>query len=800
MPGIREQLAQALAGRYAVERELGAGGMATVYLARDLKHDRAVAIKVVRPEIAAAFGAERFLREVAISAHLQHPNILTLIDSGEASGLLYCVMPYIEGETLRARLAREGPLPATDAARILRDVLDALAYAHRQGIVHRDIKPDNIMLAGRHAFVMDFGIAKAATAAAELSGTPHATLTTLGLAIGTPAYMAPEQAAGERTIDGRADLYAVGVVGYELLSGKPPFAGASAQAILAAQITRTPDPLGAAVPDLPAGLGEAIMRCLEKDPAARWQSAEELLARIEEYSTPGGGLSAAPLGSRASAPAGAGRGRLLLAAVILAVGGGLLWIGPGQRYRQARWAREQAIPQLLALSDRGQWDSAYALARRVDSIIPDDSLFKALRPKFARRVNILTDPAGAMVWRKDYAASDSAWVRLGPTPLDSILMALSVSRLRIESPGRRTLELAAGVFNFPQDTIRLPVDSTVPQEMIPIPAAPGDGVPARARARAGPPLGDYLMDRYEVTNSDYKRFVDSGGYRRQEYWEYPFVKDGQPDSLGPRDGGDDRSHRAPGALDLGGRRVSRRPGGVSGRRRQLVRSGGLREVRGQGTANGVSLVSGPRASRWEPGWCPSAIFPARAPAGWARTGESAPSATTTWRATSGSGATTPAGTERFILGGGWNDAPVPVHRRLRPAALRSLTDQRNPPGALPGHRLEPRAWPGAPLQPRHPRLPRRNDRLLTPSSTRIAGCTSTTILRLTPRWSRPWMRATGRANWSAWPRPTAVTGCSSTCTCRSVERGRIRRWCTFPAPARSAITLRRICNGGPSIS
>ena len=528
MPGIREQLAQALTGQYAVERELGAGGMATVYLARDLKHHRAVAIKVVRPEIAAAFGAERFLREVAISAHLQHPNILTLIDSGEAAGLLYCVMPYIEGETLRARLAREGPLPATDAARILRDVLDALAYAHRQGIVHRDIKPDNIMLAGRHAFVMDFGIAKAASAAAELSDTPHATLTTLGLAIGTPAYMAPEQAAGERTIDGRADLYAVGVVGYEMLSGKPPFAGASAQAILAAQITRAPDPLGGAVPDLPAGLGEAIMRCLEKDPAARWQSAEELLVRIEEYSTPGGGLSVPPHGGRASAPAGAGRGRLLLVAVMLAVGGCLLWFGPGRHYRQARWAREQGIPRLLALSDRGQWDSAYALARRVDSMIPGDSLFKALRPKFARRVNILTDPPGAMVWRKDYAASDSAWVRLGPTPLDSILMALSVSRLRIESPGRRTLELAFGVFGFPQDTIRLPVDSTIPREMIPIPASTVTLLLPGLEHEQSLRLGDYLMDRYEVTNRDYKKFVDSGGYRRQEYWEYPFVKDGQP--------------------------------------------------------------------------------------------------------------------------------------------------------------------------------------------------------------------------------------------------------------------------------
>ena len=178
-----DRISQALSGSYTLERELGAGGMATVYLARDLKHGRDVAIKVVRPEIAASLGTERFLREIAISAHLQHPNILTLIDSGEADGLLYCVMPFIKGETLRTRLARDGALPVAEAMRILRDVLDGLAYAHEHGVVHRDIKPDNIMLAGRHAFLMDFGIAKAVTAAAEGFQEPSAPLTTLGLAI-----------------------------------------------------------------------------------------------------------------------------------------------------------------------------------------------------------------------------------------------------------------------------------------------------------------------------------------------------------------------------------------------------------------------------------------------------------------------------------------------------------------------------------------------------------------------------------------------------------------------------------------
>nr|MBA2626505.1 serine/threonine protein kinase [Gemmatimonadales bacterium] len=277
-----ELLATALADRYSIERELGAGGMATVYRAEDLRHGRPVAIKVLRPEVAAAIGADRFLREIRIAAGLQHPHILTLIDSGSVpsgtgSEMLYYVMPLVEGESLRDRLTREGKLAVADAVGILREVLDALAYAHQQGIVHRDIKPDNIMLSGRHALVLDFGVAKAIAA----SPAGQSALTTAGLAIGTPAYMAPEQALAQTDIDGRTDLYAAGIVAYEMLSGHTPFTGTTAQAIIAGHVTRTPPPLASLRADLPAPLASAIMRCLEKDPANRWQSAEELLGRLE---------------------------------------------------------------------------------------------------------------------------------------------------------------------------------------------------------------------------------------------------------------------------------------------------------------------------------------------------------------------------------------------------------------------------------------------------------------------------------------------------------------------------------------
>jgi serine/threonine-protein kinase len=282
MPAIPDErlarVARALADRYRVERELGAGGMATVYLAHDLKHDRQVAIKVLRPELSAALGADRFLREIHVAAQLQHPHILTLIDSGEADGLVYYVMPLVEGESLRARMVRERQLPVADAVRVLRDVADGLGYAHAHGVVHRDVKPENIMLSGRHALVMDFGISKALSAA---SGPQ--TFTTAGVALGTPAYMAPEQVAADPALDHRADLYALGVLGYEMLAGRPPLLGAGPQATLAAQVTQRPDPLTRHRPAVPADLNALVMRCLEKSPAARYQTAGELLEQLERH-------------------------------------------------------------------------------------------------------------------------------------------------------------------------------------------------------------------------------------------------------------------------------------------------------------------------------------------------------------------------------------------------------------------------------------------------------------------------------------------------------------------------------------
>ena len=288
MADVLERLKSALADRYRIDRELGQGGMATVWFAHDLKHDRDVALKVLRPDLAATLGPERFLREIHIAAKLQHPNILAVYDSGEAAGFLYYVMPFVEGLSLRERLSGHGELAVGEAVRILRDVADALAHAHSHGVLHRDIKPENIMLTGRHALVADFGVAKAVVEA-----TGRQVLTTVGVALGTPTYMAPEQAAADPHTDHRADIYAFGVTAYELLAGRPPFTGLTAQAILAAHMTEAPAPVSQARPLLPPPLAQLVMRCLAKKPADRPQSADELLQVLESLATPSGGVTPA---------------------------------------------------------------------------------------------------------------------------------------------------------------------------------------------------------------------------------------------------------------------------------------------------------------------------------------------------------------------------------------------------------------------------------------------------------------------------------------------------------------------------
>ncbi len=281
MPLWLDDLSEELASRYRLDRELGHGGMASVYLAHDLRHHRSVAIKVLRPDAALTLGHERFLREIEIVAPLVHPHIVNLLDSGTAGGTLFYVMPYLSGDSLRARLTHHGEFAVADTLRIMRGVFSALAYAHAQGIVHRDIKPENVLLAGDHAQVADFGIARAVATASNLTGT--------GFAVGTTAYMAPEQAAADPKLDHRADLYSAGLLWYELLAGRHPFAGLSPQQQIVAHFTRDIVPLDDVRPSIPSGLSALVARCLEKRPADRWQQATEVLAELDGLLSPGSG-------------------------------------------------------------------------------------------------------------------------------------------------------------------------------------------------------------------------------------------------------------------------------------------------------------------------------------------------------------------------------------------------------------------------------------------------------------------------------------------------------------------------------
>ncbi len=281
---LQSRLEAAVGDTYRIEKELGGGGMSFVFLAEEVALGRRVVIKVLPPDMSAGVNKERFQREIKLAASLQHPHVVSLLTAGTADGdLLYYVMPYIEGESLRAKLDREVELPVGEALKILREVVDALAYAHRHEVVHRDIKPDNVLLSEGHAVVTDFGVAKAVSAS---SGGPTSGLTSLGVALGTPAYMSPEQAAADPHVDHRADIYSLGTMAYEMLAGRTPFTGNTAQQLLAAHVSQAVEPVTQHRATVPPALADVIMRCLEKKPADRWQTADELRAQLEIVATP----------------------------------------------------------------------------------------------------------------------------------------------------------------------------------------------------------------------------------------------------------------------------------------------------------------------------------------------------------------------------------------------------------------------------------------------------------------------------------------------------------------------------------
>ena len=518
MDDMLDRLQSALADRYTVQREIGSGGMATVYLAEDRKHRRMVALKVFRPELAAVLGAERFLREIEIAAQIEHPHVLTLIDSGEADGLLYYVMPYVKGESLRARLAREGPFSFGEAIRMLRDVADGLAEAHRQGLVHRDVKPDNVLISGRHAVVTDFGVAKAVT-----SATGMQQLTTAGITLGTPAYMAPEQVAADPNVDHRTDIYAFGAMAYELLTGRPPFVETSPQGVLAAHLTTAPEPVVTLRPDTPPALADLVMRCLAKKSEDRWQSADEIVQQLEAMATPSGGLPSMrlvtppPTGWRRLA-----RPRTVVIAVVAAAAITLLAL---ERQRSAAVAELRQRLEPAARS--GRLDDVYATL--AESGVPLSA--RGLRDVallVGATLDLRTDPPGASVTLTRTTAPDRgvAAAALGTTPARRLVVAGSYVAT-VERPGVEplTFTLSAAV----GDTIAVR-RTLVPEEwgatgMVYV--EEGAVVGPVAAESAGQVVPAFLIDRTEVSNEAFGAFVADGGYRNPTYWPDSLWVDGQ---------------------------------------------------------------------------------------------------------------------------------------------------------------------------------------------------------------------------------------------------------------------------------
>ena len=437
MDDIPTRFLEALAGRYIVEKEIGAGGMATVFLARDVKHRRKVAIKVLRPDLAETLGSERFLREIEVAAALSHPHILPLYDSGEAGGFLYYVSPFIKGESLRDRLAKEGSLPVPDAARIFREIVEALGEAHRNGIVHRDVKPANVLLSGGHALVADFGVARAVRESAD-----ERRLTTTGVAIGTPQYMAPEQAAADPATDHRADLFAAGVIAYEMLVGTSPFSALSTAAVFAALMTKSPEPPHGIRHAVPDSLGELVMACLEKDPANRPGSADEVLGRLDSILTPTAGV-----GRSAGGSVGARSGRLITplrvaaVAVVLAAGSLAGWRIREQRALE-RWARAEAIPEVLRLAGEGRRQEAAELAEQAERIVGPDRVLETVWPRISTPFRVVTDPPGAELSYRPYQTPAAEWNSLGTTPYSTERFPVGAYRFRVVLDGYEPLEEA----------------------------------------------------------------------------------------------------------------------------------------------------------------------------------------------------------------------------------------------------------------------------------------------------------------------------------------------------------------------
>jgi serine/threonine protein kinase/predicted esterase len=510
VPDLLEHLRAALSDRYTIEREIGRGGMATVYLAHDLKHDRHVALKVLHAEVASTVGRERFLREIQITARLNHPNILTLIDSGEAGDVLYYVLPLVDGESLRERLDRDGRLEPGETAKLVGQIADAIDYAHEQGVLHRDIKPENILLHRGTAMVSDFGIAVGLAAARDER------LTETGTSIGTPSYMSPEQIEAETKVDERSDVYAVGCLAYEMLVGEPPYTGSS-QTIFAKILTTDPPDVSDHRDDVPVEVCRATARAQARSPESRYGTVGEFAAALRDATA----SDRAAAGARSP---GAVTAFIAIAAIAILVFFGWRLVAGGG----ADGSAAIALAQIDDAVRDGAWIEAWQMARALEGTV-SDSVMTRIWSEVGIPDTITSDPSGAAVSWRPFTTPDSSWQPLGVTPLVTYMPRAEIA-LRLELEGYEPrLGGSLPAWTNMESRWRLQPAGDASPEVVHV---PGSSVPmswnsSSLGAAPARPVGEFLIDQYEVTNARYREFVEAGGYSNPEFWQQPIERDGR---------------------------------------------------------------------------------------------------------------------------------------------------------------------------------------------------------------------------------------------------------------------------------
>ena len=512
---------------YRILSELGSGGMGVVWLAEDVALNRRVALKFIRPDLVRdAQADERLLREARAASALDHPNVATIYEVGEWQGRHFIAMAWYDGETLSDRIAR-GSVPIEEVLRLLQQIADGLAKAHTAGIVHRDLKPGNVIVTREGiAKILDFGLA----AFTSPDAATQAQLTTAGTTMGTLAYMSPEQAMGER-VDARTDIWSLGVIAYELLAGRRPFRGPQPAAVLHAIQYDAPD-LTALDAAAPAPLRQAIAKALEKQPGERLATVDDFSAYLRESRAL---LSAA--GVAVPSRPGLFRRPLVIIPLVLALlAVGALAIGTLTKQQRTRWARNVALPEVQRLVEQERIVEAFDLAMQAQEAAPADPVLADLVSTLVRTPPIRSEPPGATVSYKDYGTPDAPWRPIGTTPIKGVRLPATFLRWRFEKPGFALVEsalLLGTVTAVPESTeinVTLTPASEAPPGMVLVPA---DSRPFQLNFPGFEHLGElgamdaFWIDRLEVTNADFKKFVDAGGYRRQEYWQEPFQEAGR---------------------------------------------------------------------------------------------------------------------------------------------------------------------------------------------------------------------------------------------------------------------------------